>query len=91
VPGDTLPAVIRLARPAGAPDRKALVVSSDHPAAVELVTRFYDDLGFDAVDNSPLSASWRSAPGTPMWRHSVDGQSREQLLDNLRRAQRIVR
>jgi predicted dinucleotide-binding enzyme len=31
VPSDMLPAVIRLARPAGAPDRKALVVSSDYP------------------------------------------------------------
>ena len=90
VPGDTLPAVFRLARPAGAPDRKALVVSSDHPAAVALVTGFYDALGFDAVDNSPLRESWRSAPGTPMWRHHVDGQSRAELVGNLRRARRIV-
>jgi predicted dinucleotide-binding enzyme len=89
VPEDLLPAVIRLARPAGAPDRKALVVSSDHPEAVELVTRFYDDLGFDTVDNSPLSESWRSNPGTPMWRHHVDGQSREELISNLRLAQRL--
>ena len=91
VPAAMLPAVIRLARPAGAPDRKALVVSSDHPEAVRLVTRFYDDLGFDAVDNSPLSESWRSAPGTPMWNHHVDGQSREQLVENLRRARRTPR
>jgi hypothetical protein len=28
-------------------------------------------------------------PGTPMWRHHVDGQSREELICNLRRAQRI--
>ena len=88
VPSDALPAVIRLASPAGAPDRKALVVSSDHPDAVALVTRFYDDLGFDAVDNSPLAESWRSAPGTPMWRHHVDGQTREQLIRNLQRAER---
>jgi 8-hydroxy-5-deazaflavin:NADPH oxidoreductase len=91
VPSDALPAVVRLARPAGSPDRKALVVSSDYPEAVELVTRFYDDLGFDAVDNSPLSESWRSSPGTPMWRHHVDGQSREELVRNLGRAQRLVR
>ncbi|MGI5191984.1 NADPH-dependent F420 reductase [Promicromonospora sp. CA-289599] len=88
VPSDALPALVRLARPAGAPDRKALVVSSDHPEAVALVTRFYDDLGFDAVDNSPLSESWRSAPGTPMWRQAVDGQSRAELVRDLRRAQR---
>ena len=90
VPSDMLPAIVRLARPAGAPDRKALVVSSDHPDAVELVTRLYDDLGFDAVDNSPLSESWRSGPGTPMWRHHVDGQSREELIRNLQRAERIT-
>ena len=90
VPSDAVPAVLRLARPAGAADRKALVVSSDHPDAVELVTRFYDDLGFDAVDNSPLSESWRSTPGTPMWRHHVDGQSREELIRNLQRAERAI-
>ncbi|QEW04295.1 NADPH-dependent F420 reductase [Microbacterium lushaniae] len=88
VPSDALPALIRLARPAGAPDRTALVVSSDHPDAVGLVTGLYDELGFDAVDNSPLSESWRSAPGTPMWRHIVDGQSREELIRNLQRAAR---
>ena len=48
--------------PAGAPVRKALVVSSDYPDAVELVTRFYNDLGFDAVDHSPVSGLWRRAP-----------------------------
>ena len=64
------------------------MVSSDHPQAVEHVTDFYDDPGFDAVDNSPLSGSWRSNPGTPMWRHHVDGQSREELTSNLQRAQR---
>lgn len=90
VASDAIPAVLRLARPAGAPDRKALVVSSDYPDAVELVTRFYDDLGFDTVDNSPLSESWRSAPGTPMWRHHVDGQSREELIRNLQRAERSL-
>jgi predicted dinucleotide-binding enzyme len=88
VRSDRLPAVIRLARPSGHPERKALVVSSDYPEAVELVTRYYDDLGFDAVDNSPLSESWRSAPGTPMWTHHVDGQTRDELVRNLRDARR---
>lgn len=91
VPSDALPALLRLARPAGAPDRKALIVSSDHPEAVALVTRVYDDLGYDTVDNSPLSESWRSAPGTPMWYRSVDGQSRDELIRNLRRAEHPAR
>ena len=80
------PSLFRLARPAGAPDRMALAISSDHPDAVELVTRLYDQFGFDTVDNSPLSESWRSAPGTPMWHHHVHGQSREELILNLRQA-----
>jgi predicted dinucleotide-binding enzyme len=60
---------------------------------VEFVTRFYDDLGFDAVDNSPLSESWRTAPGTPMWRHRhhVDGQGREELIRNPQLAERTTR
>ncbi|WP_345750999.1 NADPH-dependent F420 reductase [Microbacterium rhizophilus] len=88
VPSDALPGLFRLARPAGAPDRRALVVSSDHPEAVDLVTRLYDELGFDTVDNSPLSESWRSAPGTPMWRHSTDGQTRDELIRRLAQAVR---
>ncbi|MDN5546473.1 NADPH-dependent F420 reductase [Pseudoclavibacter helvolus] len=88
VPSDAQPALIRLARPNGAPDRKALVVSSDSSEAVDFVTRLYDDLGFDTVDNSPLAESWRSSPGTPMWAASVDGQSQRQLAESLRRAVR---
>jgi predicted dinucleotide-binding enzyme len=45
--------------------RLALSASSDFPEAVELVTRLYDQFGFDTVDNSPLSESWRSGPGQP--------------------------
>jgi 8-hydroxy-5-deazaflavin:NADPH oxidoreductase len=84
------PSLLKQGRPAGAPDRLALAVSSDYPEAVELVTRLYDQFGFDTVDNSPLSESWRSAPNTPMWRHIVFGQNREQLARNLAEARRIV-
>ncbi|TYP90496.1 NADPH-dependent F420 reductase [Blastococcus xanthinilyticus] len=82
------PSLFRFARPADSPDRMALAVSSDHREAVELVTRLYDQFGFDTVDNSPLSESWRSAPGTPMWHFHDTGQSREQLVLNLSRATR---
>ncbi|KAB1906951.1 NADP oxidoreductase [Micromonospora sp. AMSO1212t] len=83
------PRLLTSARPAGAPDRLALSVSSDHPEAVELVTRLYDRFGFDTVDNSPLSESWRTGPGQPAWiRHAH--QNREELALNLRRARRSV-
>jgi len=78
------------ARPADAPDRIALSVSSDHPDAVAFVTRLYDQLGYDTVDNSPLRESWRTTPRTPAWDdHAVQG--REQLAANLLRARRVVR
>jgi predicted dinucleotide-binding enzyme len=85
---DEQPALMRLARPAGDPARVALVVSSDHPEAVDVVRRLYDRLGFDTVDDGPLRESWRSAPGTPMWQASFDGQTRDELIGNLRRASR---
>jgi predicted dinucleotide-binding enzyme len=45
--------------PAGTPGRRALATASDHADAVAWVTNFYDELGFDTVDTSPLSESWR--------------------------------
>ncbi|MEU4361681.1 NAD(P)-binding domain-containing protein [Promicromonospora sp. NPDC023987] len=78
------------ARPAGHPERVALAVSSDHPEAVDLVTRLYDQLGFDTADHSPLSESWRNAPGQPAWVRS-GWQSREELLHNLGRADPGIR
>lgn len=85
------PSLFRMARPAGAPDRLALAVSSDFPEAVALVTELYDRFGFDAADHSPLHESWRSGPGTPAWRRHVIGQTREELVRNLALAQRVPR
>jgi len=77
------------ASPAGTPNRHALSVSSDYPEAVELVTRLYDQFGFDTVDNSPLSESWRSGPGQPAW-FAHEHQTRAQLKVNLANAKRLV-
>ena len=82
------PRLLTSARPAGTPGRHALSVSSDHPDAVELVTRIYDEFGFDTVDNSPLSESWRSGPGQPAWNAHAH-QTRDQLTANLADARRI--
>jgi 8-hydroxy-5-deazaflavin:NADPH oxidoreductase len=84
------PSLLRFGRPAGAPDRMALAVSSDSPAAVALVTRLYDQFGFDTVDNSPLRESWRTAPGTPMWEFHDTGQTREELTARIARAERTT-
>lgn len=83
------PRLFQLARPTGTPGRHALSVSSDHAEAVELVTRLYDEFGYDTVDNSPLSESWRTEPGQPAWYAHLH-QTREELAENLRRARRDV-
>jgi predicted dinucleotide-binding enzyme len=84
------PRLFQLARPTGTPGRHALSVSSNHAEAVKLVTRLYDEFGYDTVDNSPLSESWRTEPGQPAWYAHLH-QTREELAENLRRARRDVR
>ncbi|MBB5369975.1 MULTISPECIES: NADPH-dependent F420 reductase [unclassified Janthinobacterium] len=83
------PRLFLSASPAGSPDRHALSVSSDFPEAVALVTRLYDQFGFDTADNSPLSASWRSGPGQPAWMAHAH-QTRAELLVNLARARKSI-
>ena len=83
------PRITTAGSPAHDPRRLALPTSSNYPEAVELVTRLFDQFGFDTVDNSPLSESWRTAPGQPAWR-ALQHQTREELAANIERAQRIV-
>ncbi|MEV0621356.1 NAD(P)-binding domain-containing protein [Nonomuraea sp. NPDC050404] len=54
-------------RPSGAPDRSALPVAGDDPAAKAEVIALLDVLGWDAVDIGTLDDSWRSEPGTPVY------------------------
>lgn len=84
------PRILAFAKPPGFPGRIALSASSNFPDAVELVTKLYDQFGFDTVDNSPLSESWRTEPGQPAWIES-DFQTRAQLVANLAKAERINR
>ena len=80
------PRIIAWARPAGSPDRVALSASSDFPESVEIVSRLYDQFGFDTVDNSPLRESWRTRPGQPAWKQ--ERHTRAELAANIARAQR---
>jgi len=52
-------------RPAGTPDRRALVIAGDDDAAKAAVTKLLDDFGFDAVDAGPLAEGWRIQRDTP--------------------------
>jgi len=73
--------------PAGTPSRRALATASDYPEATELVTRLYDEFGFDTVDIGPLSESWRVERDRPAY---VVPQNAAELTENLARAPRTV-
>ncbi|MFI5530204.1 NADPH-dependent F420 reductase [Kitasatospora sp. NPDC051853] len=53
--------------PAGDPDRLALPVAGDDPAAKQLVRDLIDALGFDTVDSGTIDESWRQQPDTPVY------------------------
>jgi hypothetical protein len=73
--------------PAGTPGRRALATSSDFPEAVEWVTAFYDAIGFDTVDVSPLSESWRVERDRPAYGVR---QNAGELRENLAKAPRTI-
>jgi predicted dinucleotide-binding enzyme len=54
-------------RPAGAPDRRALGVASDDPAAAGVVAEFIERIGYDAVRLNSLSAGRVLGPGGPVF------------------------
>ncbi len=60
------------ARPAGAPDRRALAVTSDDAETLALALGFVERLGFDAVDGGRLSNGAAFEPGTPIFTGSYD-------------------
>jgi predicted dinucleotide-binding enzyme len=52
-------------RPAGTPNRRALVIAGDDAGAKSVVTRLLDEFGFDTVDAGPLKEGWRIQRDTP--------------------------
>lgn len=60
------------ARPAGAPDRRALAVASDHDDTRAMALEFVERLGFDAVDAGSLARGAAFEPGTPIFTGSYD-------------------
>jgi predicted dinucleotide-binding enzyme len=72
--------------PAGTPNRRALATASDSTEAVEFVTAFYDELGFDTVNVGPLSESWRVERDRPAY---VKRQNAEELEANISIANRL--
>ncbi|MEV6512444.1 NAD(P)-binding domain-containing protein [Streptomyces sp. NPDC051642] len=56
-----------LPRPVDAPDRTTLPIAGDYPDAKKHTAELLSLLGFDAVDMGPLTESWRSQVGTPVF------------------------
>jgi predicted dinucleotide-binding enzyme len=54
-------------RPSGSPDRRALVVASDNPQAVDVVAELVERIGYDAVRFDRLSAGRLLDPGGPVF------------------------
>jgi hypothetical protein len=52
-------------RPAGTPNRRALVIAGDDLSAKAAVTEMLDAFGFDTVDAGPLKEGWRIQRDTP--------------------------
>jgi 8-hydroxy-5-deazaflavin:NADPH oxidoreductase len=59
--------LFKFGRSKGAPDRIALPIAGDDPAAKAVVLKLVDELGFDGVDAGSLAESWRQQPGTPVY------------------------
>jgi hypothetical protein len=69
------------ALPSGTPGRRALATASDFPDAIELVTRFFDEVGFDTVNIGPLSESWRIDRDMPGYGSRLDATQLRAKLD----------
>jgi len=66
--------------PKGTPERIALPVAGDLPAAKATVLRLVDDLGFDPIDAGDLGNSWRQGTGTPAYCKDLDAAALRRAL-----------
>jgi len=73
--------------PKGDPKRRALALAGDDPAAKGIVTRLYEECGFDALDLGGLDESWRVDPGQAAF---VTRQTLAELKANVAKAKRAV-
>jgi predicted dinucleotide-binding enzyme len=68
------------ARPAGAPDRKAIAVAGE-TADAAAVAEIVDALGFDPVVAGPLAEGVRFGPDTELFGANVDAAEVRAMLD----------
>lgn len=72
-------------RPAGDPNRRALPIAGDDPAAKEAVAGFIDTIGFDVVDAGPLAEGWRYQKDTPAYGTRLTAPELRDALASARR------
>lgn len=60
--------------PSGAPGRRALGIASDDEAAADVVARFLDRIGYDAVHVGALARSGTLEPGAPAFGTRMSAQ-----------------
>jgi 8-hydroxy-5-deazaflavin:NADPH oxidoreductase len=70
---------------AGTPNRRALAIAGNDPAAKAAVSDLLDRFGFDVVDAGPLKEGWRIQPDTPGY---GPRRNAEELRNDLAAAQR---
>lgn len=73
--------IIGTAKPAGAPERRALPVAGDDPAAKQRVMALVDELGFDPMDAGSIDESWRQQPGSPHYTFELTASGLRDALD----------
>jgi 8-hydroxy-5-deazaflavin:NADPH oxidoreductase len=78
-------------RPAGTPNRRALVIAGDDPAAKATVTRLLDEFGFDTVDAGPLAEGWRIQRDTPGYGPRRNAEELRRDLANAKRYKAAAR
>ena len=69
-------------RPAGSPDRSALVVASDHPEAAALVASFIERIGYDAIEVDSLRAGQFLQPASTIFGGRFDRAGIETELEH---------
>jgi 8-hydroxy-5-deazaflavin:NADPH oxidoreductase len=65
--------------PAGTDNRRAIGIAGDDTEAKNLVTRLYDQIGFDTVDAGSLAEGWRLQRDTPAY--GIRRNARELRVD----------